>query len=152
MKRLLLIEEQFLVDRFTPVIQSWGYEVVGISKSDFVLEVIKRHQVDIIVLAKEMRISGEALYEMIRDNPDASMNEHLAKLHHTKVDFEWGLWLTKTIREAGVKLPIICLTTDELPGPQMQYETDDVFFDAVVSKQNNPEFYSQLENVLRQAK
>lgn len=147
MKKILLIDEGFLIDRFKPEIESWGYKLIGISKSDFIEEVVKRHHIDLLIIAREMRIAGPSLFESELAQPDAPMEEHLLKLFDTKIDFEWGLKVIDKISAAKLAIPYIFLTTeDEIKETQWKKNMEGKIVSAIV-----PKFSMNFYNDLHQA-
>lgn len=147
MKRLLFIEEDYLVADLRPILESFAYEVIGISNENFIEEAIRRHEVDAIVISKEMRIGGESLALSMRTQSNLPLAKHLLKLKDTKIDFNWGIQLARRIKNAGIKLPMLCLTTDEIPRMEWYYQLEGVLFHAVIPK--NESFHLNLITALK---
>ncbi|GEM_PF-4716885 len=53
--KILVLDEPHIIEMVRAIAESCGCDVIGLSKADFIEEVIQRHHVKVLVLANEMR-------------------------------------------------------------------------------------------------
>lgn len=87
---------------------------------------IQRHGINLLVLAKEMRIAGpdhKQLAKLRYTNP-VRMREMIKEAGPLKVDFEFGKKIFERLSAQGIFLPTIFLTTNDLDQPFMHFSND----------------------------
>lgn len=144
-KKILVLDEPHIVNMVRGITEGLGCSVVSVSKADFIEEVIQRNQITVLVLAKEMRIRGPSLMELLKEQKLGLTDAYL-KLRDTEIDFEFGINLLTRLRLNGIKLPIIFMTTQDLKEPERHVNKKGKIYHATI-----PKFYAGFEESLRLA-
>jgi CheY-like chemotaxis protein len=108
-----MLDEPYVIEALKSTLEHWGYDLIGISKADFIQDVIRRNEVDLLILAGEMRVAGPSL----EGHFEGRLHERMLALKNTVIDREFGVKVESKLREDGVKIPIIYLSTEDMDGP-----------------------------------
>ena len=142
-KTILVLDEPHIIKMVRRIAEGLGCSMVGVSKADFIEEVIQRNQIAVLVLAKEMRIKGPSLTELLKEQKLGLTDAYL-KLRDTEIDFEFGINLLTRLRLNGIKLPIIFMTTQDLKEPEWHVNKQGKIYHASI-----PKFYGGFEESMR---
>jgi len=129
-KRILMLDEPCVIEGLRETLERWGYDLVGISKDDFIEEVISRNKIDLLILPGEMRITGPSL----EGHFGGKLHERMLALKDTVIDWEYGAKLDSRLREKGVKIPILYLSTEDMEGPVFCRDGDGKLRSAIFPK------------------
>lgn len=113
-KKILIYDEQPIVERLKQLVESWGFEGIGISSVECIEDAINQNHADVLILAKEMKIKGPSLFDSLDKN-------FLKKMDDIEIDHEFGLNLYGRLREHDIGIPVIFITTDDLEEVDLRY-------------------------------
>lgn len=138
MKKVLIVDDSDVANSVRDIAERMGCEVTILEKPDFmeVEEAILRNKIDLLILAREMRIAGSdprEMAKMARSNP-SSKPEILEKMRQIEVDFDFGTNLFEKLTAHNILLPIIYLTTADIDTPKWHFGKDEKLWYGVIPK------------------
>ncbi len=114
-KKILIFDETPIVQNIKRLTQFWGYEGIGIASADCIEDAIVQNDIDVIILAKEIKTKGPALFDSLLDI------DFLNKIDDIEIDYEFGLKIYERLRKQSIRLPVIFTTTDNLDEKDLRY-------------------------------
>lgn len=148
MKTILMLDEQYIIDNLRPLIEAWGYKLIGLSNPTCIEDAILQNEIDLIILAMQMRVSGPSL----EGNFDGNLVERILKLKDTSVNFYFGLDIQTRLRLNGIKLPIIFVSTEDMVKPKWDRTKDGRLYSAIFPKPYgifSEEFKQTIDEILK---
>jgi CheY-like chemotaxis protein len=116
MKKILVFDEEPIVNNIKRLTQFWGYESIGLSSAECIEDAVIQNDIDLIILAKEMKTKGPSLFGSLLLKTDL-----LKSLDDIEIDYEFGLKIYERLRKQSIRLPVIFITTDDLDETDLRY-------------------------------